>query len=63
MTCINDCTFCIHQHEKLKEGWIDCCDAYPEGKPFNLNKLTLKAKKECNNGIGFEQRKDIEYDL
>ena len=63
MVCINDCTFCIHQHEKLKDDWIPCCDAFPDGKPFDLDKLSLRNKKECNNGIHFEPRKDIDSTL
>ena len=50
MTCINDCTFCIHQHEELKEGWIPCCDAYPDGIPFGLDKakIDLKIREKVN---------------
>ena len=56
MTCINDCSFCKHQHDEMKDGWIPTCDAFPDGRPFNLNKNNRTTVQECNNGIKFEFR-------
>ena len=33
MICISDCFECKHQRDKLLDGWIPCCDAFPDGIP------------------------------
>ncbi len=53
MICINDCGNCKHQRP-LIDGWLDCCDAFPDGIPMNFDYSNVKEKKECNNGIGYE---------
>lgn len=54
MIPISDCAFCVHRRSKLKDGWIPTCDAFPDGKPHDLNEGNLHQLPECNNGIGFE---------
>lgn len=56
MICIVDCTKCVHKRA-LKDGWRFCCDAFPEGIPLDFNYGSVKEKKECNNGIGYEEKK------
>ena len=48
MICISDCFECKHQRDKLLDGWIPCCDAFPEGIPldFKFGKV-----KEMNSFI------------
>lgn len=53
MICINDCGNCKHQRP-LIDGWLDCCDAFPDGIPMDFDYSKVKDMKECNNGIGFE---------
>ena len=55
MICINDCSTCIHQRELL-DGWLDCCDAFPDGIPYDFNYSIVKEISECNNGIGYEPK-------
>lgn len=59
MICIDDCTYCRHKRP-LKDGWIPCCAAFPDGIPFDFPCGKAKKMKECNNGIGFEP---IENDI
>ena len=34
MICIDyPCDKCIYQSKELKDGWIPCCKAYPDGIP------------------------------
>ena len=54
MICIDDCAFCTHNREFLKDGWIPSCDAFPEGIPHDFDYGKVKEIKVCNNGIGFE---------
>ena len=54
MTGIIDCRNCIHERP-LKDGWKFCCDAFPEGTPLGFEFGLVKEKKECNNGIGYEE--------
>lgn len=53
MICITDCRDCKHKRP-LIDGWLDCCDAFPNGIPVNFDYSKVKKIKECNNGIGFE---------
>ena len=57
MICINDCKDCTHKRPLL-DGWRSCCDAFPDGIPIDFDYSKVKEIKECNNGIGFEQKKN-----
>lgn len=59
MICIIDCINCVHNRKELIKGWIDCCDAFPEGRSLDFQYDKVKEKKECNNGIGYEEKKNI----
>ena len=50
MIGVIDCAECKHQLP-LKDGWLICCDAFPEGHPMYFDYRNLKERKECNNGI------------
>ena len=62
MICISDCFECKHQRDKLLDGWIPCCDAFPEGIPLDFKFGKVKEMKDPNieyysavdtKGIGF----------
>lgn len=53
MICINDCKNCKHERPLL-DGWLDCCDAFPNGIPIDFDYSKVRKIEECNNGIGFE---------
>lgn len=55
MICIIDCSNCIHKRP-LKDGWDLCCDAFPDGIPIGFPFGLVKEMKECNNGIGYEEK-------
>lgn len=55
MVYITDCANCIHQGS-LIDGWRSCCDAFPNGRPFDFDYSKVKEIKECNNGIGYEPK-------
>lgn len=55
MICINDCATCKHVRDNI-DGWKACCDAFPEGYPQKFDFGSVKKKKECNNGIGYEKK-------
>ena len=57
MIYITDCAECKHRREKI-DGWIPCCDAFPNGMPDDFKYYGLKEKAECNpeNHIGFEKK-------
>ena len=57
MLCTTDCVNCIHERE-LVEGWRPSCDAFPEGKPHGFKYGLVKEMKECNNGIGYEEKEN-----
>lgn len=57
MICITDCRDCKHKRS-LIDGWLDCCDAFPDGIPMDFDYSIVKKTKECNNGIGFEPKKE-----
>lgn len=55
MICIDyPCDKCIYQSKELKDGWIPCCKAYPDGIPDDIS---LSAKVEdltdCGNGYKY----------
>ena len=58
MICIDDCATCKHERE-LKDGWKFCCDAFPDGTPLGFKFVEVKEKGVCNNGIGYEEKKDL----
>lgn len=37
MVCVTDCSYCVHRRDEKKNGWISTCDAFPNGKPLNLD--------------------------
>lgn len=55
MICITDCSECKNKLP-LKDGWLACCTAFPNGHPKGFDYSDLKKRKVCNpdNGIGFE---------
>ena len=55
MICVNDCKDCKHKRP-LKDGWRSCCDAFPYGRPTDFDYSKVRQLKECNNGIGFEEK-------
>jgi len=57
MICINDCYKCKHERP-LKDGWMACCDAFPDGAPIGFPYGEVREMKECNNGIGFEPKEE-----
>ncbi len=57
MICVTDCRECKHRRP-LKDGWLACCDAFPDGHPKGFDYRNLKERKECNNGIGFEPKEE-----
>ena len=60
MICVVDCGECKHQR-KLLNGWRACCDAFPYGIPFDFDFSKARQLKECNNGIGFEEKENINF--
>lgn len=61
MIYISDCCECKYQRDELLDGWIPCCDAFPDGIPLNFKFGKAKELKECNNGIGFEKKNSLIY--
>ncbi len=57
MIYITDCMNCIHERP-LKDGWKFCCDAFPDGAPLGFKFGFVKKMKECNNGIGYEEKEN-----
>ena len=61
MIFLNDpCDRCIHMREDMAKDnkYKPTCDAFPEGIPYVfLRKNNVKKIEECNNGIGFEEKK------
>lgn len=55
---IIDCCNCKHERP-LKDGWNFCCDAFPEGALVGFPFGRVKEMKECNNGIGYEEKERI----
>lgn len=58
MICVNDCGWCKHINDKKLDGWRPCCEAFPDGIPFDFDYSKVKEIKECNNGIGYEPKED-----
>ena len=56
MVCIDDCSSCKHEFP-LKDGWRFWCDDFPNGTPIGFKFGFVEQMKECNNGIGYEQKK------
>jgi hypothetical protein len=54
MIVFSDCDNCIHKRKK--EGWLPCCDAFPEGIPIDFDDSKVKELNECNNGIKYEHK-------
>lgn len=53
------CGKCKHIKQIKKDGWIPCCDAFPDGIPNeNLLYKDIPELKECNNGIGYEPKEN-----
>ncbi len=57
MICVIDCYNCKHQRP-LIDGWRNCCDAFPDGIPFDFDYSKVKKANECNNGIKYEPKDD-----
>jgi hypothetical protein len=55
MICVTDCKDCKNRLPKI-DGWLACCKAFPNGRPKNFDYSTVKTRKECNNGIGYEPK-------
>ncbi len=59
MICIDDCAYCKHNRDEMKDGWIPTCDAFPDGIPYeHITNNDVKNIKECNNGVGFEPEEE-----
>ena len=56
-----DCDICKHKLPK-KDGWKSACEAFPDGIPkeYFITKLDPKELPECNNGIGFEPKNNVD---
>ena len=52
MTMLCDCDKC--KHKRANKGFQMCCDAFPDGIPYDFDETVVKELKECNNGIGYE---------
>ncbi|MCQ2604541.1 MAG: glutamyl-tRNA amidotransferase [Spirochaetia bacterium] len=60
MICFDDCMYCKHEHKTLKDGWDFTCDAFPDGgMPIDFDLSSVRERKYCNNGIGFEPKEGI----
>lgn len=55
------CETCKHMKEEKKDGWIPCCDAFPEGVPDNylFSKVDVTELGECANGIRYEADEEL----
>lgn len=55
----DSCGYCKHIRPK-KDGWIPCCDAFPDGIPheYLFNHMDIAKIEECAPGFHFEP--DIE---
>lgn len=54
MVFVIDCGTCKHERPLIDE-WKLCCDAFPDGIPRGFDYGSVKDRKECNNGIGYEE--------
>lgn len=65
MVTLDYCSYCKH-YRGLIDGWKMYCDAFPEGMPSTKidsngkKKVFIGAKKNCNNGIHYEEDEKIE---
>lgn len=57
MIWFNDCDRCKHKLP-MKDGWLPCCEAFPNGRPKDFDYDSIEENKECNNGIGFEPKEE-----
>ena len=55
LSSINSCAFCTHLREKRKDGWIVCCDFFPDWIPNDLlmERIDVTTLKECANAIKY----------
>ena len=55
----DSCDYCIHSLPN-KDGWIPCCEAYPDGLPddYCFERVDVSKLAECAPGFHFEP--DIE---
>lgn len=58
MQCFHPCDECIHIRKTLKDGWIPCCDAFPDGIPDEVWNKNVTKLKECKNGFKYVKRTD-----
>ncbi len=56
MIRVCDCDYCINR-TGFEKGHTTC-KAFANGVPYEHMDKDLKSLKECNNGIGFEQKED-----
>ena len=51
----DSCDYCIHILPN-KDGWIPCCEAYPDGLPHDycFEIVEVSKLKECAPGFRFE---------
>lgn len=56
MICVIDCYDCKHKLPKI-DGWRSCCEAFPNGIPYDFDYSKVKTNSECNHGIGYEKEK------
>ena len=59
MQCIDaPCDRCIHKRKEKINKYRPTCDAFPKGIPYDYYmEIDVTQIKECNNGIGFEEKK------
>lgn len=49
----DSCSYCKHKRPK-KDGWRACCDAFPDGIPFDfVSERDIVNFEDCVPGIGF----------
>ena len=58
MICLWECDSCIHARDEKVDGWIFACDAFPKGMPMDFDMGRVREMKECNNGIGYEEKEE-----
>lgn len=57
---VPDCPCCVHCKDRIDKSKPLCCDAFPEGIPFDylFGPVQVTMLKECNNGFKYEEIND-----
>ena len=51
----DSCSFCLNEMP-MKDGWIPCCKAFPDGIPrdYLFERIEVAELEECARGFHFE---------